>query len=158
MNSMTLEQLRATAAAGGVTSVTLQGQGGAFMLRIATRSGQDAVLAKARSTEPRRFGNPASAMILLREIGIAVAQLDATHWDPNAKDMSRSRASQAEAMRTAHQAAAHNRWLAAEIQASLDDVRPSIPHEEVMAAIDAEIHAAANLSAKTARSGRRVVR
>jgi hypothetical protein len=58
------------------------------MLRIATRSGQDAVLAKARSTEPRRFGNPASAMILLREVGIAVAQLDATDWIPDEKDMS----------------------------------------------------------------------
>ena len=57
-----------------IAGVTLKGQGGAFMLRIATRSGQDAVLAKARSTEPRRFGNPASAMILLREVGIAVAR------------------------------------------------------------------------------------
>jgi len=141
MHSMTLEQLRATAAAGGVAGVTLKGQGGAFMLRIATRSGQDAVLAKARSTEPRRFGNPASAMILLREVGIAVAQLDATDWNPDEKDMSRSRSSQAEAMRTAHQAAAHNRWLAAEIQESLDDPRPSVPHDEAMAAMDAEIDA-----------------
>ena len=31
MHSMTLEQLRATAAAGGVAGVTLKGQGGAFM-------------------------------------------------------------------------------------------------------------------------------
>ena len=51
MHSMTLEQLRATAAAGGVAGVTLKGQGGAFMLRIATRSGQDAVLAKARARQ-----------------------------------------------------------------------------------------------------------
>jgi len=155
MHSMTLEQLRATAAAGGVAGVTLKGQGGAFMLRIATRSGQQAVLAKARSTEPRRFGNPASAMILLREIGIAVAQLDATDWDPDQKDMSRSRASQAEAMRTAHQAAAHNRWLAAEIQASLDDPQPSIPHDDAMAAMDAEIDAIENRCDKPARAARR---
>jgi PaaA2-like antitoxin len=148
---MTLEQLRATAAAGGVAGVTLKGQGGAFMLRITTRSGQDAVLAKARSTEPRRFGNPASAMILLREVGIAVAQLDATDWNPDEKDMSRSRSSQAEAMRTAHRAAAHNRWLAAEIQASLDDPRSSIPHEEVMAALDAEIDAIETPRARTVR-------
>jgi len=62
MHSMTLEQLRAAAAAGDVAGVTLKGEGGAFLLRIATRSGQDVVLSKARSTEPRRFGNPASAM------------------------------------------------------------------------------------------------
>lgn len=141
MHSMTLEQLRAAAAAGGVAGVTLEGQGGAFVLKIATRSGQDVVLVKARSTEPRRFGNPASAMILLREVGIAVARLDATDWNPDEKDMSRSRASQAEAMRIAHRAAAHNRWLAAEIQESLDDPRASLAHDEVMAAMDAEIDA-----------------
>ncbi|MBQ0946361.1 hypothetical protein KAK07_23680 [Ideonella sp. 4Y16] len=154
MYSMTLEQLRATAAAGGVAGVTLKGQGGGFMLRIATRSGQDAVLAKARSTEPRRFGNPASAMILLREVGIAVAQLDATDWDPSEKDMSRSRSSQAEAMRVAHQAVAHNRWLAAEIQASLDDAQPSTPHDEVMAAMDAEIDAIGRGRARPVRRAR----
>jgi hypothetical protein len=44
-------------------------------------------------------------------------------------------------MRTAHQAAAHNRWLAAEIQESFDDPRPSVPHDEAMAAMDAEIDA-----------------
>lgn len=154
MHSMTLEQLRATAAAGGVVGVTLKGQGGGFMLRIATRSGQDAVLAKARSTEPRRFGNPASAMILLREVGISVAQLDATDWDPSEKDMSRSRSSQAEAMRVAHQAAAHNRWLAAEIQASLDDALPSTPHDEAMAAMDNEIDAIESGRAKLVRRAR----
>ncbi len=148
---MTLEQLRATAAAGGVAGITLKGQGGAFLLRIATRSGLEAVLAKARSTEPRRFGNPASAMILLRDVGIDVAQLDASDWNPDEKDMSRSRSSQAQAMRSAHQAAAHNRWLAAEIQASLDDPRPSLPHDEVMAAMDADIDTIENKRARPAR-------
>ena len=74
MQSMTLEQLRASASAGGVVGVTLKGQGGGFFLEIATRSGQNAVLSKARSTEPRRFGNPASALVVLRGVGIAVAQ------------------------------------------------------------------------------------
>jgi hypothetical protein len=90
-------------------------------------------------------------MILLREVGIAVAQLDATDWDPDEKDMSRSRSGQAEAMRTAHQAAAHNRWLAAKIQESLDDPRPSLPHDEVMAAMDAEIDATENQRAGSSR-------
>ena len=34
---------------------------------------------------------------------------------------------------------AYTRWLAAEIQAAIDDPRPSIPHEEVMAEMEAEI-------------------
>jgi hypothetical protein len=141
MRSMTLEQLRATASAGGVMGVTLKGQGGGFFVEIATRSGQDAVLAKARGTEPRRFGNPTSALIVLRDVGIAVAQIDATHWNPDQKDMTRSRQSRAEAMRGAHEAAAYNQWLAGEIQASIDDPRPSIPHDEVMAGMDADIAA-----------------
>lgn len=139
MQSMTLEQLRATARAGGVTGVTLKGLGGGFLVEIATRSGQDAFLAKARTTEPRRFGNPASALLVLRDVGIAVVQLDATNWNPEQKDMTRSRQSRAEAMRGAHEAAAYNQWLAAEIQESIDDPRPSVPHDEVMARMDARI-------------------
>lgn len=150
MHSMTLEQLRATAHAGGVKGVTLKGQGGGFVLEIATRSGQDAVLTKARSTEPRRFGNPASALIVLRDLGITVAQLDATDWNPDQKDASRSRPRRAEALREAHEAAAYNQWLAAEIQASIDDPRPSIPHDDVMARMDARIARHKAAAAKSA--------
>ena len=139
MQSMTVEQLRATVGAGGVTGVTLKGQGGGFFVEIATRSGQDAVLVKARTTEPRRFGNPTSALIVLRGVGIDVIQIDATDWNPDQKDMSRSRQNRADAMREAHEAAAYNQWLAAEIQETIDDPRPSIPHDEVMARMDARI-------------------
>lgn len=34
---------------------------------------------------------------------------------------------------------AYTRWLAGEIQAAIDDPRPSIPHEEVLARMDAQI-------------------
>lgn len=141
MQSMTLEQLRATASAGGVVGVTLKGQGSGFLLEIATRSGQDAVLSKARGIEPRRFGNPASALLVLRELGIVAAQIDATDWDPTQKDLSHSRASRAQAMREAHVAAAYTKQLAAEIQESLDDPRPSLSHDEVMADMDADLAA-----------------
>jgi len=139
MQSMTLEQLRATARAGGVVGVTLKGHGGGFFLEIATRSGHDAILSKARSTEPRRFGSPTSALVVLRELGIAVAQLDATDWNPDQKDMSQSRQDRSQAMRKAHEAAAYSKWVAAEIQASIDDPRPSIPHEQVMAELDTDL-------------------
>ncbi|MDO9227785.1 MAG: hypothetical protein Q8M09_18740 [Pseudomonadota bacterium] len=141
MHGMTLEQLRATASAGGIVGVTLKGQGSGFFMEIATRSGQDAFLVKARSTEPRRFGSPNSALIVLRDLGIAVAQLDATNWNPDQKEVTQNRDSRAQAMRLAHEAAAYNQWLAGEIQASIDDPRPSIPHDEVMAEMDADIAA-----------------
>lgn len=141
MHTMTLEQLRATASAGGVVGVTLKGQGSGFFMEIATRSGQDAFLVKARSTEPRRFGSPNSALIVLRDIGIAVAQIDATNWNPDQKEVTQSRESRAQAMREAHEAAAYNNWLASEIQASIDDRRPNLKHDEVIAEMDADIAA-----------------
>ena len=139
MLSMTLEQLRATASAGGVVGVTLKARGSGFFIEIATRSGQDAFLVKARSTEPRRFGSPNSALIVLRDLGIAIAQIDATNWNPDQKEVTQNRDSRAQAMRQAHEAAAYNQWLAGEIQASIDDPRPSIPHDEVMSEMDADI-------------------
>jgi hypothetical protein len=41
----------------------------------------------------------------------------------------------------AHEAAAYNQSLASEIQASIDDPRPSIPHDEVMAEMDTNLAA-----------------
>lgn len=139
MNSMTLEQLRATTTAGGVAGVTLKGMGGGFVIEIATRSGQDVFLAKARSTEPRRFGNPASALLVVRDLGLGTARVDVTEWDPDQKDMSRSREARSEAMREAHQAAAHARLLTRDIEASIADARPSVPHDEVVARMNARI-------------------
>ena len=40
---------------------------------------------------------------------------------------------------TAQQAADYDRWFRAQIQASLDDTRPCIPHDLVMAEMDAII-------------------
>ncbi|EDL5919981.1 hypothetical protein L4X12_006701 [Pseudomonas aeruginosa] len=139
MQSMTLEQLRTASEAGGVSGVTLKGQGGAFLVQIATRNGSGAVLAKARSSEPRRFGNPATAINVLRDVGITIGQFDASEWNPAEREPVERSDSRAQALRKAHEAAAYNEWLAAEIQESIDDPRPSIPHDEVMARMDARI-------------------
>lgn len=139
MQSMTIEQLRVARDAGGVAGVTVKGQGGAFLVQIATRSGSDAVLAKARSSEPRRFGNLVAALNVLRGIGITTGQFDATEWNPAAKEETVGNRGRADAMRKAHEAAAYAQWLAAEIQEALDDPRPSIPHDEVMGRMDVRI-------------------
>jgi len=55
--------------------------------------------------------------------------------------MARSRPSRAEALRKAHEAAAYNQWLTEEIQASLEDPRSNLSHDEVMAGMDADIAA-----------------
>ncbi len=141
MQSMTIEQLRAASDAGGVEGVTLKGQGGAFLVQIATRSGAAALLAKARSNEPRRFGNPVAALNVLRDVGITIGQFDASEWNPAEKEETAGNRGRAEAMRKAHQAAAYTEWLAAEIQESIDDPRPNISHDDVMAEMDADIAA-----------------
>lgn len=72
-------------------------------------------------------------------------------------DMSLHDASQSELMRTGHQTAAHNRWLAAEIQDALDDPRPGLSVDEVMVALDSEIDAAEReRAADRSRAGRHV--
>jgi hypothetical protein len=43
---------------------------------------------------------------------------------------------------TEEQAASYDRWFRARVQASLDDPRPSIPHDEVMRQMDEVIEAA----------------
>src|SRR5574337_1616618 len=139
MQSMTIEQLRAASDAGGGSGVTLKGQGGAFLVQIATRSGAAALLAKARSNEPRRFGNPVAALNVLRDVGITVGRFDASEWNPDEKEKTAGNRGRAEAMRKAHQAAAYSTWLATEIQEAIDDSRPSIPHDEVMARMNARI-------------------
>lgn len=133
MQNMTIEQLRAVNKAGGVSSVILKGQGGAFLIQIVTRNGTDAVLSKARSSEPRRFGNPLVALNVLRTIGITLGKFDASEYDPKDKEPSVGNRGRADAMRTAHNAAAYNQWLVDEIQLSIDDPRPSISNNEIMA-------------------------
>ena len=153
MQSMTLEQLRTASEAGGVSGVTLKGEGGSFFVQIATRNGSGAVLSKARSREPRRFGNPAAALNVLRDVGITTGQFDASEWNPSEREpVARSNDSRALALRKAHEAAAYNEWLAAEIQEAVDDIRPSISHDAVMAEMDADIAA---LEAEQKPVGRR---
>jgi len=141
MLSMTIEQLRAASDSGGISAVTLKGEGGAFLVLIDTLSGVGAILSKARSTEPRRFGNPLAALNVLREVGITVGKFDASQYNPADKAPDAGNRGRADAMREAHEAAAYTKWLAAEIQDSVDDPRDDISHADVMAEMDAQIEA-----------------
>ena len=88
--------------------------------------------------------------MVLRDLGIAVAQVDATNWNPDQKEVSQNRDSRAQAMRQAHEAAAYNHWLVGEIQEAIDDPRPSVPHDKVMARMDALIERHKTAGAKRA--------
>lgn len=129
MQTLTLEQLRATTKAGGVSSVIVKAQGSGFFVQIVTHNGE-AILTKARSTEPRRFGNPFQAMSLLRDIGIMTGSYDVSQYDLEKKKAIRLRPDRAEAMKRAHEAAAYDAWVREQVQASIDDPRPSMDDEE----------------------------
>jgi len=143
MQTLTLEQLRATARAGGVASVTLKAEGGAFLVTVATRSGGDGLLITTRAKEPRRFADPRKAMLLLREMGIATARFDTSHWHPDKTSTGAPRPDRAVAMKRAHEAAAHDRWFRAQVEEGLreasDRATVTLPHARVMKDMKATI-------------------
>jgi len=124
MHTMNLEQLRATAAAGGVAGATLKGQGSAFYLAIQTRKGGEAVVVTAKGRrgqlpQPRRFIDPRKAMLLLRDIGICELHIDGTQWRPEDGDAERSRPDRSAAMKATHAAAQHDEWFRSEVTRGL---------------------------------------
>ncbi|TAL90066.1 MAG: hypothetical protein EPN62_14480 [Candidimonas sp.] len=139
MKTMTVEQLRAIYITGGVSGVTLKGHGNAFLIQITLCSGSDAVLANARSSEPRHFSNPVTALRVLWNLGISVGGFDTSDWNPGKEEKIAANSDRTNAIHKAHQAVAYTEWLSAEIQDSINDPRPSIPHEEVMAKMEAKI-------------------
>src|SRR5699024_2452629 len=80
-----------------------------------------------------------SALKMLRELGLAVGQLDARDWNPAEKVVSLGRRSCTEAMCKAHQAVAHAEWLATTIQEAIDDPWPNLSHGDMMADMEADI-------------------
>jgi hypothetical protein len=143
MQNLTLEQLRATAQAGGISSVTLRAEGGSFLISVATRSGGNGLLVTTRAKEPRRFADPRHVMLLLREMGIATAQIDTSNWNPAEGTTGTPRPDRAAAMKRAHEAVAHDRWFRAQVEEGLREVADPatllLPHEQVMAEMKATI-------------------
>ena len=79
MEHFTLEQLRAAIASGAVLSITLEGVGDSFAIRITMRRGA-AVLIATNTRRPRSFADPRRALTLLKELGIVEAKIDRRAW------------------------------------------------------------------------------
>jgi len=89
-------------------------------------------LGTQRTDKPRRWRSLDSCVGYLRtELQIVrVDMLDASNYSVG--DADRRRTDTAERMKRTHEAAAYDSWFRAQVQASIDDPLPSIPHEEVM--------------------------
>lgn len=88
-------------------------------------------LAAQRSHRVRIFRKLETLVNYLKSIGIVRFDVDAENYDAISLK-THSRPDRAEAMKNAHETAAYNKWLKAEIQEAIDDASPTITHEEVM--------------------------
>ena len=126
MQTLNLEQLKTVTAVGGVTGITLRGDGAAFVVNIQTKK-FDAVLATSRKL-PRRFADPRKALQLLRSVGWDHCQVDAAQWRPEDRALEKTaRPDRSIALKAAHEAAQqdadYDRWFRTKVQASIDGLK-----------------------------------
>jgi hypothetical protein len=126
MQTLNLDQLKTATATGGVTGITLRGDGAAFVVSIQTQK-FEALLATSRK-QPRRFADPRKALQLLRGIGWNQCQIDAAQWRPEDRALEKTaRPDRSIALKAAHEAAQqdadYDRWFRAKVQASIDGLK-----------------------------------
>lgn len=126
MQTLNLEQLKAATLAGGVTGITLRGDGAAFVVSVQTQRGE-AIMVTSRQ-QPRRFADPRKALQVLRGIGWQHCQMDTVHWRPEEHALEKvARPDRSAALKAAHVAAQadadYDRWFHAKVQASIDGVK-----------------------------------
>jgi hypothetical protein len=89
-------------------------------------------LAAQRSGQVRLFRKFETLVSYLKNIGIARFEVDAANFDPATITATR-RPDRSAALKRAHEAAAYDVWFREQVQASIDDPRPSVPDEEARA-------------------------
>ncbi len=126
------------AESGAVRSAHIVGQKGGWGVVVKYGMTQRA-LAAQRSHQVRIFRKFETLVTYLKGVGIDRFDVDAVNYDAASLKMTRTRPDSAAAMKRAHEAAAYDKWLKAEVQEAIDDPSPGIPHEEVMRHMDEKI-------------------
>lgn len=126
------------AEAGAVRSAHIIGQNGGWGVLVKCGMTERA-LAAQRSHQVRIFRKFETLVNYLKSVGIARFDVDAVNYDAASLKTTRNRPDRAEAMKSAHEAAAYDKWLKAEVQEAIDDTSPTIPHNEVMKEVRAVI-------------------
>ena len=132
MSTETIDHTTLTklAEAGVVRSAHAVGQLGGWGILVKYGMTERA-LAAQRSHRVRIFRKLETLVAYLKGIGIPRFDVDAANYNSDTAAM-RKRPDRAAAMKSAHEAAAYDKWLKAEIQEAIDDTNPTIPHEEVI--------------------------
>jgi hypothetical protein len=86
-------------------------------------------LTAQRSQQIRLFKRLETLVIYLQGVGINHFDVDTSSYDP-LQVKTYSRPDRSEAMKQAHEAAAYEEWFKKQVQASIDDPRPSVSDEE----------------------------
>ena len=84
--------------------------------------------------QPRTFRQFETLAGYLKELGIVEYRVNTAEFEPGAtmvKPKDKRAASASARMKRTHDAAAYDAWFREQVQESVDDPRPSIPHEEV---------------------------
>lgn len=115
--------------ANAVRGASIVGQAGGWGVVIQYGMTERALAAKRGSV--RIFRKFETLVGYLKNIGVAKYQVDATEFNPGALKLTRRSEVATARMKAAHQAAAYDKAFREGVQASLDDPRPSIPHEDV---------------------------
>jgi hypothetical protein len=139
---MTIETIDHTtftklAEAGAVHSAHIVGQPGGWGILVKYGMTERA-LAAQRSKQVRVFRKFETLVGYLKGVGIVRFDVDAANWHADGL-APRTRPDASEAMKKAHEAAAYDKWLRAEVQEAIDDTSPTIEHDEVVRNVRAAI-------------------
>jgi len=77
-----LDQFKTTVNTGGISSVTVKAQGAIFIIEADSQKGGKVLLIKSKGNELREFRDSHKALLLLWELGIREAKIDARNWHP----------------------------------------------------------------------------
>lgn len=117
--------------AGAVRGAHIVGQPGGWSV-IVSYGMHERPLAAQRSRNVRLFRRFETLVLYLKGVGIARFDVDSSNYSSDSLNTAR-RPDRAAALKRAHEAAAYDIWFREQVQASIDDPRPSIPHEAVEA-------------------------
>ncbi|MCK4709144.1 MAG: hypothetical protein KAU21_11055 [Gammaproteobacteria bacterium] len=114
--------------AGAIRTATAVGQGDRWSL-VVHYGNVDKTLQSVNSHQIRTWAKLDSLVKYLRKLGIRKFDTDATNFDPD-QISSRKRPDKSEALKRVHAAAEYDKWFREQVQASLDDPRPSLSNNE----------------------------
>ncbi|MDD1012376.1 hypothetical protein [Pseudomonas rubra] len=113
---------------GCINATHIVGQAGGWAIQVSARD-QEHILTAQRSGNVRLFKKLETLVSYLQALGIDYFKVDTSGYNPETLQ-TYQRPDRAQALKTAHEAAAYDAWFNAQVEASLQDPAPSIEDDE----------------------------